>query len=467
MPKTREADTLAADAVIVGAGVTGLTTALRLAQARPESSIVVLEASDAVGGKIRTLRRDGFVVDMGPDVFLSGRAEIERLIDDLNLRADVRSVAVKAQIQRKGELYEMPDGLVGLVPTRLGPLLRSPLLGLSDRLRALAEPFVPLLEADIDETLEEFVVRRFGRGVYEHIVEPLVGGLYGADEPVSVAAVLPQLREMESRGGLIRGSRARPARRESPFRAFSSGMDCWPAAIAESALATGRVSINLDSPVTAIESVESGYRIATSSRSYVASAVVVTTSAGAACELLRPLDSEFENPLESIPQGSIDVVALGYRPDQVSTELPEGSGYLVPRSEGESVQAVTLYSQKHPGSAPPDHVLLRVFVRPEREGDEPAHVLDRAKEHVRRQLGVMGEPDLTATQNWANAMPRYTVGHLDRVAALDEACAAHAGLFLAGSSYRGPGLPACVADAERAAALASERLSAAQVTTMS
>lgn len=450
-----------ADVIVIGGGITGLTAALRIVQQHPTTRVVMLEAAPSVGGKIRTVRRDGFVVDLGADVFLARRPEAERLCREVGLSQALRPVPSAARIQRRGALYPLPEGWTGLVPGRLGPLLTSPLLSVADRLRAMAEPFVPARSTNGDESLEAFVVRRFGRGVYTNLVEPLVGGLYGSDAPVSLAATLPHLHTMEAQGGILRSWRAQTKQDGPPFKALEGGMDQWPTALAEALVATRRVSIHTDTPVSGIEPIASGYRVHAAHCVIEAAAVIVTTSSQVAASLLSPLDPAFADPLRAIPQGSMETVAVGYPPDQATRPIPSCTGYLIPRREGGSVQAVTVYSRKHPGSAPQDHLLFRVFVRPDPAAGEDPSPVARACLHLERQLGLRGAPIFTATHTWHRALPRYTLGHLDRVAALDAACTRHPGLYLAGACYHGAGLPACVADGERAALAAATHLNRA------
>ncbi|MEM9663359.1 MAG: protoporphyrinogen oxidase [Bacteroidota bacterium] len=443
------------DVAIIGAGVTGLSAALRLVGGSPDVRVAVLEAAPRPGGKLRTVREGGFTVDLGPDVFLARRPEATQACTEVGLGEALRPVQGKALIWRRGQLHPLPEGWTGLVPGKIGPLLRSPLLSVAGRLRGAMEPFVPARRSEGDESLESFVQRRFGREVYTHLVEPLVGGLYGSDQPVSVQATLPHLQRMERQGGVVRAWKAQQRTPGPTFFAVEGGMERWPQAQAQALSQHDRAVVRLETPVQSLERVPGGFRLALSDGAMRARAVLVTTSSAAAARLLAPLDPDFVPPLQHIPMGTVEVVALGYAPHQLSRPVPDGTGYLIPRQEGGAIQAVTCYHRKHPGTAPAGHALFRVFVRPQGATAGSEEAVGPAHEHLERVLGVQGAPRFTATWTWKDALPRYTLGHLSRLAALDEVAARYPGVFLAGTCYRGAGLPACVADGWHAAEAAA------------
>ncbi|MFN3596279.1 MAG: protoporphyrinogen oxidase, partial [Rubricoccaceae bacterium] len=357
-----------------------------------------------------------------------------------------------ARVLRRARLHPLPAGLTGLVPGRLGPLLRSPALPLGARLRAAAEPLVRARRADADESLEAFAVRRFGRGAWTGLIEPLLGGLYGADDgPISLRATLPHLHAAERAGPLLRlasGPGAAPAPGGSPFRRPVGGMQALTDAL-EAELVRLGVCIERDTAATRLADRGTCYIAETSTNAlFEAEAVVVALPAPAAARLLAALDPAFAGPLGAVPMGSATAVVIG-----LPGASPEGlSGWLVPRAEAGAVQAVTVLSAKHPGAAPEGHVLARLFLRPgfAAQADDAA-ARAAAREHLARVLGLGAEPVFAAVHRWAGVLPRYTLGHPERLAALEAARARHPRLVLTGASLRGVGLPDVVADAEAAA----------------
>jgi protoporphyrinogen/coproporphyrinogen III oxidase len=432
------------DVLVLGGGIAGLAGALRLAEAGRR--VRLLEASDRLGGVIRTVRAEGFTAEAGPDVFLARKPAALRLAEALGVEtAPARGGAL---VQRGGRLHPLPSGLSGLVPGALGPILATPALSPVARLRAALEPLVPTRRADTDESVEAFAVRRFGRGAWEGLIEPLLGGLYGSDAgPISLRATLPHLQVRERVGPLLRWRPPETAS-GSPFRRPVGGMDRLVDALA-AALRQRGAEVETSAEVRAIHPQRGGYRVALADGTdEEASALLVALPAPAAARALGPLDPALAGPLAEVPMGSTTVALLGY---PKAGALPEASGWLVPRGEGEAVQAVTLLHAKHPGCAPEGHALARVFFRPEASGGSDGALVARAHAH-RQTHGAPASPPLwTHVHRWREASPRYTLGHPGRQAALAEALSLHPRLALAGAALAGIGLPDVIASAEAAA----------------
>jgi oxygen-dependent protoporphyrinogen oxidase len=436
------------DVLVLGGGVAGLAAALRLAEAG--RTVRLLEASERVGGIVRTVRQSGFVAEAGPDVFLVRKPAALRLAERLGV--ETAPAEGGALIMRHGRLYPLPAGLTGLVPGQLRPLLTTRALGLRARLRAAFEPLVPARRSSDDESLEAFAVRRFGRRTWAGLIEPLLGGLYGTDAgPISLRATLPHLHEQERTGPLLRVRRARNGTAGpsggSPFRRPVEGMESLVDALAD-ALRQRGVVIETGAPV---EAIEAGWRARLADGSArAADALLVALPAPAAARVLRPFDPDLAAPLADVPIGSAAAAFVGFRTDD-ARRVPDASGWLVPVMEGGAVQAVTMLSRKHPGTAPPGHDLARVFFRPAALDQDDADLLDAARGHLGRVIGLRGEPVLQAVHHWRAAAPRYTLGHPARVDAVREAAGRHSGLALAGAALWGVGLPDVIAGAEAAA----------------
>ena len=436
--------------LVLGGGVAGLVGALRLAEAG--WSIRLLEASGRLGGVVRTVRADGFEADVGPDVFLARKPAALRLCEHLGV--ETATPRGGALIQRNGTLHPLPAGLSGLVPGRLGPLLTTPALPLRARVRAMLEPLVRARAGDDDESLEAFAVRRFGRGAYAGLIEPLLGGLYGADAgPISLRATLPHLHDRERTGPFLRLGGAGPANvgGVSPFRRPVGGMDRLTDALAD-ALRAGGVAVETGAAVQSVRPAPSGGYVATCAdgTEREAEALFVALPAPAAARVLGGLDPDTAAPLADVPMGSAAVAVVGFKTADAEA-VPDVSGWLVPRAEGGAVQAVTMLSRKHAGTAPPGHDLARVFLRPEYAERPDAALLHAAFGHLRDRLGWRGGAVFTAVQRWRGVSPRYTLGHPARLDALRAAVARHPGLAVAGAALAGVGLPDVIAGAEAAA----------------
>ncbi|GIW86521.1 MAG: protoporphyrinogen oxidase [Isosphaeraceae bacterium] len=458
--------------VVVGGGLSGLATAYRLsAVGGLRSAVVVLEAKDRAGGAIWTERVEGFVLEGGADSFITTKPWAVELCRELGLGDELmgtqpahrRSFVVRGQ-----RLVPVPEGFVLMAPTRLLPVLASPILSWRGKVRLLLDLIWPRRgDEQGDESLASFARRRLGREVLERLVQPLVGGIYTADpNELSVAATLPQFVEMERRHGSLIRAAWRQARigsavegessgaRYGLFLTLRGGMETLPRALA-ARLPEG--AMRLSTPVRRVEWVERLGRWVVElfdGGEIEASAVVLATEAHAAARLVDGYDPVLAQRLREIPYASSIVVNLAYARDAVAHPL-DGFGVVVPAVEGRSILAVSFTSVKFADRAPAGTVLMRVFV-----GGAMQPALfdlddDQVEQLVRRELaeliGARGEPLLVRVARHRRSMPQYTVGHAARVAAIRDRLRAHPGLFVTGNAFDGVGVPDCIRSAEATA----------------
>jgi oxygen-dependent protoporphyrinogen oxidase len=461
--------------VVIGGGLSGLAAAHRLAargsSLRRPIEVVVLEAKDRLGGAIWTQHRDGFLLEGGADSFITNKPWAVELCGELGL-AD-RLIGTEPQnrrsfVVRQGKLLPVPEGFVMMAPARIGPILTTPLFSLRGKLRILLDLVLPRKVREDDESLASFVKRRMGREALERLVQPLVGGIYTADpNELSLAATLPQFLAMEREdGSLIRGARrqAKASRslrgneasgaRYGLFVAPAGGMQSLIEALA-AALPAG--SVRTASPVRRVSRPEAG-------RPWLvelldgppieASAVILTSEAHASARLLDAFDPTLAQHLRSIPYASSLIVNMAFRRDQVAHPL-DGFGAVVPATEGRSILAVSFSSVKFSGRAPAGTALFRVFLGGATQPDlfdlDDDAAIALARTELADLLGTSGEPILLDVARHPRAMPQYTLGHLDRVAATRRELAKHPGLALAGNAFDGVGIPDCIRSARTAA----------------
>ena len=441
---------------VIGGGITGLAAAHRLMSALGPDEVLLLERDDRLGGKILTERVDGFVVEGGPDCFLAFKPGGMELCRQLGIEGRLRATNPQFRrsfVKRGGRLHELPDGLTGLVPSRIRPLLTTGILSPLGRVRAGLEPVIPRRRSTADEAIASFVTRRFGREAYDWLVEPLLSGIFAGDgEALSLQATFPQLAETERRHGsvLLPMLRARLASTagEAPRLGFvtpESGLAAIVTAL-EAAIPVRQVWCGAG--VEVVTRLAQGWRLVLADgRTVDALAVICTTPAFATAELLDPLDPLLGDALRGIPFVSTATVSVAF-PRRLVPRPLRGSGYVSPRIEGGSVVACTWTSNKFPARVPEDGVLLRFFLgRAGREG--PAFASDDdVRQLVRDELaavhGITAEPSLWRIHRWPQGLPQYTVGHRDRLAGIERRLAGLPGLLLAGASYRGVGIPDCI-----------------------
>lgn len=446
--------------VIVGGGISGLAAAYRLRRSAPGLDITLLEASDRLGGIIRTVREDGFVVEAGPDSFLASKPAGMQLCRELGIENElIQPVATNrgSFVLHEGGLHPIPEGLTGLVPSRLEPLLDSALFTAAGKARLAREPDIPARDDAGDESLAAFVERRFGLEVYERLIEPLMAGIYAGDGTrLSLLATFPQLREMERQSGsVLRAVAARPpasASGPTGFLAPRTGMQAMVEALARS-LAT--VEVRCTTPVRRVDQGGNGWLVR-SERDEVmsADAVILGLPPAAASSVAGHLDASLGNALSSIPSASTATVSLAYRRTDVSDPL-RGFGYIIPRAAHRPALACTWVSSKWADRAPPGFVLLRVFLgrfgQEETLATSDEALVDLGREELRATLGITAPPQRVWLFRWSQVMPQYLVGHCDTVAHIAGALDRLPGLYLAGNAYAGVGIPDCIRSAEAVA----------------
>lgn len=233
---------------VIGAGISGLAAAHTLERSATDQGVdlrvIVLESAPEVGGKIDTIYRDGFTIERGPDIFLARKPEGIRLCEAVGLGDDIIGTntdpgRMGSRIYFKGTFHPLPEGLSGLVPARLGPLARSPLLSPAGKMRAALDYVLPARYREDDESVGAFITRRLGHEAFTRLVDPLLGGIYGGDgDTISLMATFPQLRRLErEHGGILRGLQAAPAAEPeatTPFVSLAGGMRRLPQAVAAS-----------------------------------------------------------------------------------------------------------------------------------------------------------------------------------------------------------------------------------------
>ena len=453
---------------VIGGGISGLATAFHLSHDHPGVDVTLFEASDRTGGLLRSENADGYLFEHSADNFITNLpwgVELCRRVglgDEL-LETDARYR--RAFVVRRGRLHAVPAGFTLMTPSRLLPMVTSPLLSTWGKLRLLREPFVAARHDTSDESLASFVTRRLGHEAFERLVQPLVGGIYTADpERLSMQAALPRFVQMErEHGSLLRAARhaAKQAHtndtssgaRYSMFVAPRGGMEALPTAIAAK-LPAG--CIETGAAVTSLARVEGSWSVTIASEPAPREfdAVVLTASATAAGKLLTSVDDALAAELAAIPYAGAAIVSFAVVRNQVAHPL-DGFGFVVPETEERPILAASFTSVKFAERAPEGGVLVRVFLggacHPELLEYSEAKLREIAWGQLRELIGASGTPRDDRVTVWRNAMPQYHLGHVERVARIEESVARHSGLALAGNAYTGVGVPQCVQSAELAA----------------
>ena len=462
---------------IIGGGISGLAAAYQLARQRLELEVVMFEASDSWGGKIKTVRTGGFVIEGGPDTFLASKPWGVRLCKDLGLEDELQGTNPSQKntyVLNQQALKPLPDGLTMMIPTRFGPMIKTSLLSWPQKARMGLDFLLPPAHMNGDESLGNFVSRRLGRSAYEALIEPLMSGIYAGDgDQLSLNATFPYLRDLEMKhGGLVKGALAtrRKMKRSghkapgtrSAFLTPRTGLAALVEALVDELGKLG-VKMCLESPVAGLSEVpeeakflsRAHYQInLANGESIPANGIILAIPAPQSSSIMRDLAPELAHELSQIEYASTATVSLAFRESDLPRPL-DGYGYIIPRREGRKALACTWTSTKFPHRAPQGTALLRVFIgRAGQEADLPSEegqLIEIAREELRLTMGITAEPLLSRAFFWPEAMPQYNMGHPERLARIEQQLELLEGVVLAGAGYRGIGIPDCIHSGELAA----------------
>ena len=445
--------------VIVGGGITGLSAGWYI-QNKAETAIelLIVEASPFFGGKMTTANLmvgdDQFIVDAGPESFVTRKPEAWQLAQDLGLNDQVVDPGSETK-----DMYVLDGGIPKRIPLSPPAFIRSDLLTFRGKLRMALEPFMPAKRDWEDESLADFVRRRLGDEALDKMIGPVLAGIYNTDpETQSILTTSPVMREMErENGGLFAGALARMrARRKlkaegtSPpqFMAFDKGSQVLIDTLvtkleAELISGTRAVQIRIEKDQFIVDLEDRS--------SLTADVVVITVPANQASSLLADTDQNASMLLSQIGHENIGTATLVYDSGQI--DMPYRiNGLMIPRRENRHIDAVTWTSNKPIERSPEGYEMLRIFFGgsdPELVTREKREIISVIRDELDSMLGIQAEPLESQVYCWPDSFPQAHVGHLQLVDQIEAALPE--GLYVAGSSYRGIGIPDCIRQAQTAA----------------
>lgn len=450
--------------VIVGGGITGLSAAYYLrkkinAEQLPYE-VKLLEASDRLGGKIHTVRDGGFTIEKGADSFLARKEPGIKLVKSLGLQDQViRNRTGQAYILLENKLHPIPAGSYMGIPVREEPFLKSNLVSDVGKSRAIKEVDLPKSDNVTDQTLGGFFRQRFGDELVENILEPLLSGIYSGDvDQMSLMATFPNFYQLEQTyGSLLRGLRetlpsgqASTGSKHGQFISFKNGLITMVEALEKE---LGKDTYKLQANLEGIERTGEGYLLQLENgEQYEADAVIMTLPHKKLAALFP--GSILSQTLDEIPVTSVANVVLGFDEECLQTDL-QGTGFLVSRNSAFRMTACTWTHKKWPETTPDGKVLLRSYVgKPTEQAIvdlSDREIVDIVLQELNQIMGLRGKPEFSMVTRWKKAMPQYTVGHKERLNSIrKETTENFPGLFLAGSSYGGVGIPDCIGQGENA-----------------
>ena len=448
--------------IIIGGGITGLSAVWEIQKhAGDRLKITLLERQNQWGGKIATKKLitpegDAIIIDGGPESFITRKPEVWDLAHELGIQDKLTDPGSETS-----HMYVLDGGVPTLVPLSPLAFIRSPLMTTKGKLRMLAEPFMPAKRDAADESLAEFASRRLGAEAMEKFIGPILAGIYNTDpHRQSILTTSPIMREMEAEyGGLFKGAlgRMRAARKQVDgpkpprFIAFENGAKDLIDAMVEQLAAKG-ADLRLNIARIEVDVNATGYDVKLRDEEVLhADALILATPANACAQILADVASEVSSMLERIRHENIGTISLVYHAEDIQM-ANRIHGMMVPRREGRAIDAVTFTSLKMPTRAPEKFLLLRVFFgggKPELVEFNDDALRSKVSGELAELLGITAKPIAMFPFRWPNSFPQADVGHLELVNQIEQQLPN--GIYLAGSSYRGIGVPDCIRQGQQAA----------------
>ena len=473
--------------VIIGGGITGLAAAYTVQGKARETGAAIdyllVERDNRLGGKILTENIDGFTVEAGPDSFLAEKPYVGQWASKVGIEDRLmcsNEASKRTFVLADGRLHELPEGLMGLVPTKIVPFALSPLITWPGKFRMALDFVLPKKKNDEDETLGSFVRRRLGQEALDKIAEPLIGGIHAGDpDRMSLKATFPRFLEMEKNYGslmraMLAGRRKAPAAPKKPaagkpnktfFMTFEGGMadlsDAIAARLDPKKILTGQEVSSIEK-LTGPEG-RTKYIVHIDGMEPVeADAVVVTAPSHDSAKMLKKVDATISEKLAEIPFATSATVSIAYRRSDLKKPI-EAFGLVIPISEKRKIKAVTYSSTKWNNRTPgDDYVLMRAFVGGARNQElvtlSDEEMIKMVRQELKDIMNLDADPVMIKIYRWINGMPQYVLGHLERVTAVEARSAKIPGLYLAGGSYRAVGIGDCADAGAKAAEKAVEYL---------
>lgn len=459
--------------LIAGGGITGLSAAYYLQKEINEKDlpyeVKLVEAGSRLGGKIKTTRRNGFVIEQGPDSFLSRKQPGVKLVRELGLSDQlVRNGTGQSFILVHNKLHKIPKGSYMGVPVSLRPFLSSGIFSTQGKLRAGMDFVLPKGKTG-DQSLGGFFRRRFGNELVENLIEPLLSGIYAGDlDDMGIMATFPDFYQLErEHRSLMKGLRETmpekkvqkksDGKKQGMFYSFENGLETLIERLEE---VLGD-SVSLGVGVDHVEKKEHGYHVLLSNGEvYKADAVVMATPH----DTMPKLFSQFDvfDEFQDIPATSVANVAMAFDESVVKQDI-DGTGFVVSRNSDFRITACTWTHKKWPNAAPEGKALVRCYVG--RPSDQSVvdlsddEITDIVLSDLKKTMDITAKPEFSVISRWKDAMPQYTVGHTERIANVRQRMRQKLpGVFLAGSSYEGVGIPDCIDQGEKAVANVMEYL---------
>ena len=450
---------------IIGAGITGLSSAYFIKSIRPDIDVTIYESSNRAGGKIQTYRNEGYTIELGPESYLGRKQIMTDIAKDIGLEDQlITNKTGQSYIYAKNKLYPIPGGSILGIPTDIKPFLKTKLISPLGKLRAGMDLFKKTIDMDNDMSVGEFFRTRLGDEVLENLIEPLMGGIYGTNiDELSLMSTFPEFKEREEQfGSLIKGMRYEKAQRikqrelypgapKGQFKQFRHGLSSFIECLRDDLVAKG-VNIKYETAVKDITASQKKYEIKTVNEKRIYDSVLVTTPHQNFLQWFGndPAFDYFKN----MDSTTVATVVLAFDEANIINNY-DGTGFVIARTSDTNITACTWTSKKWPFTTPKGKVLIRAYVGKPGDTVVDDHTDEELVKIVKNDLSKMmtfkGSPDFSIVNRLPKSMPQYQVGHIEQIKLIQSHIRHnYPRLRITGASFEAVGLPDCIKQGKEA-----------------
>lgn len=450
---------LSKNVAIIGAGITGLTSAYYMKKQNPHLNVTIYEATNRPGGKIQTYRKDGYTIELGPESYLGRKTIMTDIANEIGLGNDlITNTTGQSYIYAKNKLYPIPGGSIMGIPTDIKPFIKTKLISPLGKLRAGLDLFKKPIEIEDDISVGDFFRQRLGDEVLENLIEPLMGGIYGTNiDDLSLMSTFPNFKEKEEAfGSLIKGMKDEKEQRikqrqlypgapKGQFKQFKHGLSSFIEALEEAVKNQG-VDIQYNTKVEDIIVSQRDYQVVVDGKNEVYDGVLVTTPQQVFMQWFNH-DPAFDyfNTMDST---TVTTVVLAFDEKDIENTY-DGTGFVIARTSNTDITACTWTSKKWPFTTPEGKVLIRAYVGKPGDTVVDDHTDEEIVSIVRRDLKQMmtfkGDPEFTIVNRLPKSMPQYHVGHIKQIRKIQEHIKrTYPRLKITGAPFEAVGLPDCI-----------------------
>lgn len=457
---------MAKSVAIIGAGITGLSSAYFIKKQNPNIDVTIYEATDRAGGKIQTYRKDGYTIELGPESYLGRKKIMTDVAEDIGLKDDlITNQTGQSYIYAKNKLYPIPGGSIMGIPTDIKPFISTKLISLKGKLRAGLDLIKKPTKMDEDISVGAFFRDRLGDEVLENLIEPLMGGIYGTNiDDLSLMSTFPQFKEREEQfGSLIKGMKHEKEQRmkqrqlypgapKGQFKQFRHGLSSFIEALVEYVEKLG-VNIQYNTPIDDVIVSQQKYELVIGEDNKTYDGIIIATPHEVFMNWFK------EDPaldyFKTMQSTTVATVVMAFDEQNIENTY-EGTGFVIARTSNTNITACTWTSKKWPFTTPTGKVLIRAYVG--KPGDTvvedhtDSEIVNIVRDDLSKMMKFYGDPDFSIVNRLPKSMPQYHVGHINKIKEIQEHIATtYPRLRITGAPFEAVGLPDCVAQAEEAA----------------